>query len=218
MQQLLDLLASEFSSASQFAEHPLAVGARLVDHLTALLLGHRQLGLGIGSSIRTAPRRLDLCLLTQPGSLVACLGQHLRCALLGLLANLGSALTRRREHPRGLLAEQPGERQLVHLHRCDVAIGVGGAQLAFEKSFTFVQATEFCGDHTKEVSDLSLVESSPADGEAGIGDRRRRRRIGASKGHGHGTTLRIRRCQMVAIDQLGCPTIAGPEPEAVTTP
>jgi len=43
MHQLLDLLPRKLPTAGELAEHPLAVGARFVDHVTALLLGHLQL-------------------------------------------------------------------------------------------------------------------------------------------------------------------------------
>ena len=76
MHQLLDLLASQFAAASQFAEHSLAVGAGLVDHLAALLLGHHQFGLGIRRRVLTAARRLDLGLFTQTLGLVGGLAQH----------------------------------------------------------------------------------------------------------------------------------------------
>ncbi len=54
VQQLFDLFTGEFASAGEFAQHPLAVRPGLVDHLSTLLLGHRQLGLGIGSRVGPA--------------------------------------------------------------------------------------------------------------------------------------------------------------------
>ena len=49
--QLLDLLAGQLAPAGQLRQHPLAVGASLVDHLAALLLGERDLTLGVGGGI-----------------------------------------------------------------------------------------------------------------------------------------------------------------------
>ncbi len=52
--QLFDLLPGELTTTGELAEHPLAVRPRLVDHLPTLLLGHRQLGFGIGGRVGSA--------------------------------------------------------------------------------------------------------------------------------------------------------------------
>ena len=199
VQQLLDLLAGQLTAPSQFAEHPLAVGARLVDHLPALLLGHRQLGLGVGCRVGAPACRLDLGLLAQAARLLGGLVEHLRGGLLGLLTDLDAALACGRQHPCGLLAEQPRQCGIIELRRIEVGIGLRGSQLALEESLAFLQPAELGGDHAQEVADFGLVEPAAAGTEAGIGDRRRRRRVGSGQGHGHGTTLRSAWLQMVAI-------------------
>ena len=82
MHQLLDLLAGEFAPTRQLTEHTLAVGASLVDHLAALLLGHLQLGFGIGGGVLTAASGLDLGLLADALRLVSGLAQQARRAIL----------------------------------------------------------------------------------------------------------------------------------------
>ena len=173
MQQLLDLLACELASAGEFAEHTLAVRACFVDHLATLLLGHRQLGFGVGRSIRTTTRRLDLGFFAHSSCLGARFVQQLRGALLGLLADLGSALASRRQHSSGLLAQQPRERLVVELHRSQIRVRLSGAELAFEEPFALLQTAEFGRDHAKEVPDLSLIEAATAGTECGVGNRRR---------------------------------------------
>jgi hypothetical protein len=74
--QLLDLLTRQLAAAGELAEHPLAIGACLVDHLTTLLLGHDQFRLGVGGRILAATSGLDLGLFTQPLRLIRCLAQH----------------------------------------------------------------------------------------------------------------------------------------------
>ena len=173
VEQLLDLLAGELTTTRQLAEHPLPIGPRLVDHLSALLFRHRQLGLGIRRSVRTPTRRLDLGFFSHPRCLVAGFVQQLRCALLGLLANLCRALTGGGEHASGLLAQQPGEGLLVQLHRGQIRVGLCRAEFTLEEAFAFLEASELRGDHTKEVPDFSLVETAPTGTECGVGDRRR---------------------------------------------
>ena len=173
VQQLFDLLAGQLASTCQLAEHSLAIRPGLVDHLATLLLGHRQLGLGVGSGIRAPPRRLDLGFLAHAGRLVARLGEELRCALLGLLTDLCGALAGGGEHACGLLAQQPGERLLVELHRREIGIRLGGAQLALEEPLALLQPAELGSDHAEELADLALVETAAAGSEGGVGNRRR---------------------------------------------
>ena len=180
-QQLLDLLAGQLATAGELTENTLAIRTRLVDHLAALLLGHRQLGLGVGRCVGAPTRRLDPGLLAHTGCLVGGLAQHLRGGLLGFLADLDTALAGGGQHPGGLLAEQPRQRGIVELRRIEVGIGLSGTEFTLEKAFAFLQSTELGGDHSQEVADLSLVEPAAAGTETGIGDRRRRRRVGAGE-------------------------------------
>ena len=171
--QLLDLFARQLAAARQLAQHPLAVGPGLVDHLATLLLGHRQLGLGVGRRIGTAAGGLDFGLLAHPQRLVARLAQQARRVLFGLLADLGRCLACGAEHACGLLAEQTGERRVVEADVVEVGVGLGRAELTLEEPLTLLQATEFGGDHPQEIADLVLVVAAPARAERGVGDRRR---------------------------------------------
>ena len=114
MDQLLDLLAGQLAAARQLGEHPLAVGAGLLDHLPTLLLGHRQLGLGVGGGVGAAAAGLEVGLLAQPLGLVGGLAQQPRRAVLGLDADRRAALAGGLQEARRLLAEQAGGRVLVH--------------------------------------------------------------------------------------------------------
>ena len=173
MQQLFDLLAGEFPATGEFAEHALAVGTGLVDHLAALLLRHRQFGLGVRCGVRPAARRLDLGLLAHAGRLVARLAEQLRGALLGLLADLRSALACGGEHPGRLLTQQPSQCLVVELRRSQIGVGLGGAEFTLEEALALLQAPEFGGHHAQEIPDLPLVETTATGAECGVGDRRR---------------------------------------------
>ena len=76
MDELLDLLAGHLAATGEFAEHTLAVGAGLVHHVAALLLGHLQLGLGVGGRVLATAGRFDLGLLAQALRLVGGLAQR----------------------------------------------------------------------------------------------------------------------------------------------
>jgi hypothetical protein len=123
-------------------------------------------------------------------------------ALLGLATDLCRALASRREHPRRLLTEHAREGLVVEGHRLEIRIGLGRTQLTLEEPLALAEPTEFRGDHPEKIANLGLVETTPSGTERSVGNRRRRRRIGASEGHGHVATLRIGATQMVAIDQL----------------
>ena len=180
-QQLLDLLAGQLTTAGKLAEHTLAIRTSLVDHLAALLLCHGQLGLGVGRRVGAPTRRLDPGLLPHSGRLVGGLTQHLRGGLFGFLADLDSALACGGQHSGRLFAEQPRQRSIVELCRVEVGIGLGGSQFTLEKALAFLESAELGGDHPQEVADFSLVEPAAAGIETGIGDRRRRRRVGAGE-------------------------------------
>ena len=73
--ELFDLLARQFAASSQFAEHPLAICTGLVDHVSALLLGHRQFGFGVSGCVLTPAGSLDLGLFAQALRLVGRVAQ-----------------------------------------------------------------------------------------------------------------------------------------------
>ena len=68
--QLLQLLARHVPTLPEIGQHPLAVGAGLVDHLAALLLGQVHLGFGFLSGIVAAMGDLQLGLFADPRRLV----------------------------------------------------------------------------------------------------------------------------------------------------
>ena len=184
--ELLDLLAGEVAPAGQLGEHPLAVGARLLDHLPALLLGHRQLGLGVGGGIGAAPAGFQLGLLAHALSLLAGLAQQPRGPLLGLGPDRRRALARRLQDARRLLAEQAGGRVVVDDR---TAVGDGDRlrrpQLALEEALALLQPGQLGGDHAQEVAHLLLVEPAPGRAERGVGHGGRGGRVRAREGDGH---------------------------------
>ena len=111
--QLLDLLAGELAPARQLRQHPLAVGPGLLDHLPALLLGHRQLGLGVGGGVGAAPAGLELGLLADALGLVGGLAEQPAAPSSALAADRRGALAGGLQDPRRLLAEQPRRRLVV---------------------------------------------------------------------------------------------------------
>ena len=83
MDELFDLLAGQLAAACQFAQHPLAVRPRLLDHLPALLLGHRQFGLGVGDGVAAPAGGLEIGLLPLALGLLGGLAQQPGGGLLG---------------------------------------------------------------------------------------------------------------------------------------
>ncbi len=209
MEQLLDLLACQLATTGQLTEHALAVGARLVDHLATLLLGHRQLCLGVGTGVGSAARRFDLGFFAHARGLVGRLGEHLGGRLLRLLADLDGTLAGGGQHPRRLFTEHAGEGLVVELDRCEIGVRLSRAQLALQEAFALLQPAELGGDHAHEVAHLTLIEPAACGAEAGVGDCRRRGRVRTREGHGHDPTLRIPAREMVAIGPIGRRSVHG---------
>ena len=105
MNKLLDLLTRQLSAASQLAQHALAIGPRFVDHVSALLLGHLNFGLGIGGCILTTTCRLDLGLFTHALRFIGRLTQQPRTAIFGAGPDLCRGLARGLQDSGGFLAE-----------------------------------------------------------------------------------------------------------------
>ena len=82
MDQLLDLLACQLATTGEFAQYPLAICTRLVDHLAALLLGHLQFRICIRGGVLTAANGFQLGLFTQALGLVGGIAQQTRGAFL----------------------------------------------------------------------------------------------------------------------------------------
>ncbi len=159
MHQLLDLLAGQFATTGQLAEHPLAIGAGLVDHLAALLLGHDEFGLGVRRSVLATSGCFDLGLFTKPLRLVGGLAQHSRCAILGADLDLRCCLARRLQNSRGLFAEHAGDDLFVE--RNDrIGAALSGAQLPFEEFLALLKASHLGGNHPKQIAHLCLVEAA----------------------------------------------------------
>ena len=171
--QLLDLLAGELASASQLAEHALAVRTRFVDHVAALLLGHLQLGLGIGRCVLTTSRRFDLSFLTQALGLIRGLAQQACGALLCTQADLRGGLTSRLQHARRFLAEEPRGGVLVDERFRPGLRVLECLHLALECALTFLEPGLLSRDHAQEVTHFRLIEASPGDRELGRRHRRR---------------------------------------------
>ena len=174
MDELFDLLAGHLAATGELAQHPLAVGAGFVDHVAALLLGHRQLGFGIGGGVLATAGSFDLGFLAHPLGLVGGLAQHARRVLLGADLDLRGGLACGGEDARRLLAEQPGDDFFVE---CDVGVRVtalGRAQLALEELLPLLQPGQFGGDHAQEVAHIGLLEPLARRRERRGGNRRRR--------------------------------------------
>ena len=171
--EVLELLAGQLPPAGQLAEHTLAVGPCLLDHLPALLLGHRPFGLGVGQGVAAPARRFEVGLLALALGLLGGLAQQSRGAFLGLGADRGGALAGGGEDARRLLAEQLGHRVVVD-HRLRRRALLGVAQLALEEALALLQAGQLGGDHAQEVTDLLLVEAAPASVEHRFRHGRRR--------------------------------------------
>ena len=113
--ELLDLLAGQLATAGQLGQHPLAIRASFVHHLTTLLLGMGDLVLGIGGCVGTLPRHVRLRVLTQTIRLLVGIAQNLGGTLFGAHSNLRCRLASRLEHPKRLLAEEAAHRLFVEL-------------------------------------------------------------------------------------------------------
>ena len=174
MQQLVDLLAGEVAALGQLAERPLPVGPRLLDHLAALLLGHRDLGLGVCLGVPQALRGLGLGGVAQLLRGLGRLPNRALGGLLGLDADGAAALARHLHDACRLLAEQAGDRLVVELSRQVGTLLAQRPHLVVEVTLPLLQAGELGGDHAEEVAHLVLVEAAARRWEAGVGNRRRR--------------------------------------------
>ena len=199
MHQLLDLLAGHLAATGHVAEHPLAVGTRLVHHLAALLLGHLQLGLGVGRCVAASAGRFDLGLLAHPLGLVGGLAQQTTGAFLGADLDLRRRFACRLQDARCLFTQHAGDDIFVEC-RCRHRAALVGAHFAFEEPFTFLQARQFGGDHAQKFANLGGFEAL-----AGIGERRRgygtrRRGIGARERQSHQSHIVGGRSRRVAAN------------------
>ena len=183
--QLVDLLAGEVAAARQLAEHSLAVGASLLDHLPALLLGHLQLGLGVLLGVAAPAGSLAVGLVAEVLGILACLAHHSFGGFLRLGPDRRGALARRLEDARRLLAEQAGQRLVVELGWRPRTLQTHRPQLLVEIAFALLHAGQFGSDHAQELTHLVLVESATRRREVGVAHRRRRRRVGARERDGH---------------------------------
>ena len=187
MDELLDLLAGHLPAARQLGQHALAIRARLVHHLATLLLGHLDLGLGVGRRIGPAPSGLDLGLFAQALHLVGGFAQQAGGALLGSRLDLCCGLARGVQDARRLLAEHPGDELLVERHRRRRCAPLRGAQLAFEEALTLLQAGQLGRHHPQELTDLVGFEPLTRRRERRRRDRTRRRGVGTGERNGHRT-------------------------------
>ena len=178
MHQLLDLLTGHLSTASQFAQHPLAIGAGLVDHLAALLLGHLQLRLGVGAGILTTTGRLDLGFLAQALRLVGGFAQHTRCAIFGAHLDLVRCLACGGENANSFLTQHACDKFFV---QCDTGAGsvaLRRAQLTLKELFALLQPRQFGCHHPQELAYFLGLVPAAGSGEVGRRHCRRRRGVG----------------------------------------
>ena len=110
MHELLDLLAGQLAAAGQLTEHALPIGPGLLDHFAALLLGHRQLGLRIGSCVAAPSGRLEVGLLALALRVVSGLAEEPGGALFTFCPDRIGALAGGLEDACCFLADQPRSR------------------------------------------------------------------------------------------------------------
>ena len=199
--ELVDLLAREITAARQLAQRPLAVGAGLLHHLATLLLGHRQLGLGVGLGVLALAGRFLIGLLAQRSRFVLGLAEQTLGGFLGLVADRRRALAGGLHDASGLLTEQAGQRLVVELGRHGRTTLAHRSHLALEVAFAVLHPRHFCRDHAQELAHLLLVESAPCGREVRVRYRRRRGRVGPREGDGHSPSVDAARAQMVSIGQ-----------------
>ena len=168
VQQFFDLMAGERGAALEVGQDPLAIRARLVDHLAALLLGQRHLGLGVGGRVVALTRHFDLGLLTNPVGLLGRLTNHAGGVLLGTDLDLRGRLTGGVQHPQRLLAQHRGDRLVVEFERLRQS-RTGRVQLGFELALALLEPCQFGGDRTQEGPDFVLVVPAPGRGEPRLG-------------------------------------------------
>ena len=159
MHHLLDLLASDFASARQVAKNALAIGARLVHHLAALLASHFEFCFGIGRRVGAAPRRFDLGVLAQPCALFGGLAQQPRRALFGADLDLRCGIARHLQNARRFLAKHLRDELFIDRGGRDGA-ALGDTQLALEVPLALLQAGQFGGHHAQKIANLGLVETA----------------------------------------------------------
>ena len=179
MHELLDLLTRHLAAAGKFVEHSFAIGASLIHHVAALLLGHLQFGFGIGGGILTAAGGLHLGFFAHALCFVGGLAKNASSVVFGAHLDAGSGLAGRGKNAGRLFAEQASDHLFVERHVRVGGAALRGAEFAIEEPLALLQARKFGGDHPKEVANLALFIPLTGRGERSRGHRVRRRGIGA---------------------------------------
>ena len=106
-----------------------------------------------------------MCGLADAGCILGRFPHQTGGGLLGPLTDLRAGLTRGRQHPRGLLAEEGSDGLLVETPGAGQTAGLHGLQFALEEPLPLLQPAELGRHHPQEVADLLLVEAPARRGE-----------------------------------------------------
>ena len=178
MHQLLNLLASQLTTASQFAQHPFAIGACLVDHFAALLLGHLQFRFSVGAGVLATTRRLDFRFLAQALCLIGGLAQHPRRAILGAHLDLIRSLASRGKNSNSFLTQHAGDNFFVQSDTGAGSVALRCAQLTLQELLALLESCQLSSDHPQKLAYFLRLVPAAGGGEVGRRHCRRRRRVG----------------------------------------
>ena len=185
VEEIFDLFTREFATSGDIGENALAIRAGLVHHVATLLLGHQNLGFGIGRGVLADALTFEFGFLPNASGLIGRVAHEPLGGLLGPTPELGRRLTGGLDDPGGLLAQDLGQLVFVEFTRDDPDLGRAGQEFALEEALPFLQTGQLGGDHPQEVTDLIGVEAAAGRRESRPGHCSGGRRIGTRKGDGH---------------------------------
>ena len=171
--EVLDLRLHLVAPPRRVGHRLLAEAPRLRHHVATLLLGQLQLGLHLAVEVGALTDGVEHRLLADAPCLVLGVAQRPIRFLGGVGPDLLRRLARDGEHPRGLLADERGDRLLVQRTGIGQTQRLLGLQLALEEPDPVVHPGELGRHHAEEVADLLLVVPAAHDAELGRPDRRR---------------------------------------------
>ncbi len=168
---LEQLRPSLLAALGDVDHHPLAVLARLGDHLPTFGASLLPLAVGLALGLVAPSGELELGVLAQLRRLLVGLAQQTLGAFLGSLADLPGGFTSGGQHPCGLLSEHAGHGRLVELgDRRRVRAAARPLEFGSQFALAPLQLFDLFGDLLEERLDLGGVVTLARRAEGGGGD------------------------------------------------
>ena len=138
MNQLFDLLTSQFATASKFGQYLFAIFARLVDHLATLLFGQFKFGFHIRCGVTTASCSFNIGIFANANCIRIGFTYQTLCGFGGTHSHLSGGFACNSEYARGFFAQQCSHGLFVKHSWSRHAAGLHRTQFAFQKALTLL--------------------------------------------------------------------------------